>query len=459
MLYLCLDLKSYYASKECVDRGLNPMTANLLVADASRTDQTICLAVTPALKALGVPSRPRLFEAKQRIREAEQRLHRRIEYIIAPPRMQVYLETSRQIHSILLRYAAPEDIHVYSIDESFIDVTPYLHLYHPAKDVTAARKMATCIVRDILSETGITATVGIGTNLFLCKVAMDVLAKKAKPDRTGMRIASLDERSYRHFIWPHTPITDIWQIGRGTRNTLARYGMHTMGDVARMSLDNEALLYHLFGINAEILIDHAWGIEPVTMAHIKNFRPESNSRSMGQVLPRPYRYDEARIVFAEMIDLLSLDLFRKSLVSDCFSYSIGYDHRSVTEGTYRGPLHIDHYGRPTPPHTNTTVRLDTPTSSSQILSRELLSSFSKKVNRELLFRRMTINANDVRPESDCFQQQLFIDYHEQEREKRLRYAILEIKKRYGKNAILRASNLLDSSTMRERNAQIGGHHS
>lgn len=457
MRYICIDLKSYYASKECVDRGLNPLTANLLVADESRSDQTICLAVSPSLKALGVPSRPRLFEAKQKIREAEVRLHTKIDYIIATPRMQTYIDTSAQIYKILLRYAAAEDIHVYSIDESFIDATPYLHLYHNIDDTESAHAMAIAMIKDVLKETGITATVGIGTNMFLCKVAMDIVAKKAPADKDGVRIASLDENSYRRLIWPHHPISDIWQIGPGTERTLAQYGMNTMGDVARMSTINEKFLYQKFGVNAEILVDHAWGIEPVKMENIKNYQPSANSLSTGQVLPRPYKYNEARIVFNEMAELLALDLFDKELVTDSLTYYVGYDYKSVIECIYTGPVHYDHYGRPTPDHTNATVKLRNKTNSTEEISSTLLASFDQKVNRTLLFRRLGISANKIAYDDGWFQLDLFTDYHKREQERRIKHAMLQIKRKYGSNAILKASNLLDGSTVRERNEQIGGH--
>lgn len=356
--YIAIDMKSFYASVECVARGLDPLKAKLLVADESRSDQTICLAVSPALKAIGVPSRPRLFEAKQAIERYEYRTRSKVEYITAVPRMGEYEKVSAMIYSIILRYAAKEDVHVYSIDESFIDCSAYLHLYPPEEGKCSAHVMAMTIIRDILKATGITATVGIGTNLYLAKIAMDIVAKKAPADKDGVRIAELDEDNYKLLLWDHKPLTDFWQIGRGKAKRLEYYGMYTMGDIAERSINNEEWFYEQFGIDAEILIDHAWGIEPVTMADIKNYHTDSHSISSGQVLPRPYKYDEARIVFAEMVDGICSDMHNKGVQTKRLSWYVGYDYKSLDAvPDYNGPLAVDFYGRLHPKHSKGTVRL------------------------------------------------------------------------------------------------------
>lgn len=459
--YIAIDMKSFYASVECVARGLDPLKANLLVADPSRSDQTICLAVSPALKAIGVPSRPRLFEAKQAIRKYEKAHHTRVYYYTAVPRMAEYERISAQIYSVYLRYAAPEDIHVYSIDECFIDCTPYLHLYEAKADAAGqspAHFYAMTIIRDVLKETGITATVGIGTNLYLAKIAMDIVAKKSTPDKDGVRIAELDEFSYRYLLWEHRPLTDFWQIGRGKARRLQASYMFTMGDIAERSQTNEEWFYQEFGIDGEILIDHAWGIEPVTMADIKNYKTEAKSLSSGQVLPRPYQYAEARLVFSEMTDDLCADLLIKNLVSRGFSWWVMYDYKSLEHYPYYdGPLAIDFYGRLHPRHSNGTVRLKDLTNSHQIIHKALIGQFDAKTDHRLLFRRLGISANDVRPDHGNFQYDLFTDYEALDKERRIQGAMLEIRKKYGKNAVIKGMNLLEGATAIERNTQIGGH--
>ena len=451
-MYICIDLKSYYASVECVARGLDPLRARLLVADESRTDQTICLAVSPALKAVGVPSRPRLFEARRAIREAEARSRTHIEYIVAPPRMQLYLDTSAEIYSIYLRYVSQEDIHVYSIDECFIHAAPYLHLYHGS-----AHDLAMTLIRDVLKSTGITATVGIGTNLYLAKVAMDIVAKKAPPDRDGVRIAELDEKSYCRLLWPHVPITDFWMVAAGTSRRLYAHDMFTMGDVARMSLRNEEMLYSLFGVNAELLIDHAWGQEHCTMEDIKAYRPSSRSRSVGQVLSRPYHFREALAVFQEMAEKVAYDLTARALVAKTFVFYVCYDHESVDQGLYHGPLYMDFYGRLIPPHTVATVHLLSPSASSREI-RDLLSSrFESDVPPQLLIRRLGIAAEDVQSSDMLRQLDFFTDYETQEKERHLQETVLDLRGKHGLNVILKGTDFVPGATTRERNQQIGGH--
>ena len=458
---ICIDLKSYYASVECVARGLDPLKARLLVADETRSDKTICLAVSPALKAIGVPSRPRLFEAKQAINLYD-RLHRtRTQYYITPPRMAEYERVSALIFSIYLHYVAPEDIHVYSIDEAFLDCTDYLSMYrHKAEllGVSPARLMAETVIREVLAVTGITATVGIGTNLYLAKVAMDIVAKKAPPDRDGVRIAELDEHSYRTLLWDHTPLTDFWQIGPGKARRLMDAQLFTMGDLAERSLQDEEFFYRTFGIDGEILIDHAWGIEPVQMKDIKSYRSASNSLSTGQVLPRPYRYDEARTVLSEMADQLCMDLFTKSLVTQTLTWWVSYDYRSLeVHPAYAGPVTADFYGRLHPCHSGGTVRLRSRTNAFRVIRDAVLSSFDAKSDHALLFRRLGICAEDVQTDGSAYQLDLFTDYAAQEKERQLQKALLEVKKRYGANSILKGTNFLDGATAMERNLQIGGH--
>lgn len=459
--YIAIDMKSFYASVECVDRGMNPLKANLLVADSSRSDQTICLAVSPALKAIGVPSRPRLFEAKRAIKQYESSHHTRIEYVTAVPRMALYEKVSATIYSVYLRYVAPEDIHVYSIDECFIDCTPYLHLYNNEtynSGKSAAHIMAMTIIRDILATTGITATVGIGTNLYLAKVAMDIVAKKAKPDKDGVRIAELNETSYKLLLWNHRPLTDFWQIGPGKSRRLENNQMFTMGDVALRSQINEEWFYKTFGIDAEILIDHAWGIEPVRMCDIKNYKSDNNSLSNGQVLPRPYKYDEARIVFQEMIDILCCDMYKKNLITNLYTWWVSYDYKSLDYCPYYdGPLSIDYYGRLHPAHSNGTARTAEATNSSDEVTRTLIIEFDKKTDHRILFRRLGICACNVYNDTGIYQLNLFQDYGKLEKERNLQRAMTEVRAKYGANAILKGINFLEGATTKERNLQIGGH--
>lgn len=458
---ICIDLKSYYASVECAARGLDPLKARLLVADETRSDQTICLAVSPALKAIGVPARPRLFEAKQAIQRYDA-LHRtKTQYYIAPPRMAEYERISAQIFSIYLHYVSPDDIHVYSVDEAFIDCTRYLSRYRAEADrqgISAARLMAKEIIREVLAATRITATVGIGTNLYLAKVAMDIVAKKAPPDPDGVRIAELDEQSYRSLLWDHTPLTDFWQLGPGKARRLMDAQLFTMGDIAERTLCDEEFFYRTFGIDGEILIDHAWGIEPVRMEDIKSYRSESNSLSRGQVLPRPYRYDEARIVLQEMLDLLCADLFIRNLTTPVLMWWVSYDHKSLDlNPRYSGPVRLDFYGRLHPCPAGGTVRLRSRTNAFRLIGDAVLSAFDAKADHTLLFRRLGICAEDVRLDGSAYQLDLFTDYAALEKEKRLQKALLEVKNRYGANSILKGTSYLDGATARERNLQIGGH--
>ncbi len=427
--YICIDLKSYYASVECVSRGLDPLAARLLVADETRSDNTIVLAVSPALKALGVRSRPRLFEAKQAVRLAEAQLKRKIDFIIAPPRMAEYERVSAAIYAVYLKYVAVEDIHVYSIDEVFMDVTAYLSLYREQAARTGmgpAHCMAITIIRDVLKHTGITATVGIGTNLM-----------------------------YKRLLWPVKPLTAFWQMGEGKTRRLAKYGILTMGDIARTSVEDEEFLYRLFGIDAEILIDHAWGIEPCTLADIKAYKPRAHSLSVGQVLPRPYAFGEGRLVFSEMVEQLSMDLVKKGLATDCLTFWVAFDPVSLEKCQYDGPLAVDYYGRLHPKHTNGTVRLRTRTSSARVLREALLAAFDARVDQQLYLRRLGVAACDTH--NECVQLDMFTDYAALESEAQVQRAILSIRRRYGGNAILKGMNYLDGATARERNTQIGGH--
>ena len=445
--YIAIDLKSFYASAECVSRGLDPLTANLVVADASRTDKTICLAVSPSLKAYGIPGRARLFEVNQKLKGTG------VQFIIAPPRMAYYIEVSSKIYSIYLRFIAPEDIHVYSIDEVFIDATQYLRMYK-----TTAHDLAMRLVREVLKETGITATAGIGPNLYLCKVAMDVEAKHREPDKDGVRVAALDEISYRRKYWAHRPLTDFWRIGKGTVNRLAALGMYTLGDVARRSLTDEESLYKAFGVNAELLIDHAWGWEPCTMSQIKSYRPVTSSLSSGQVLTRPYSAQEAGLIVREMTDLLVLDLVEKKLVTDQIVLHIGYESGPAAD--YKGAVVTDWYGRPTPKPAHGSVNLPGATSSTTIILKAAMELFQRIIDPSLEVRRIYVVASHILPEekADGLQLGLFdqapVDL---DKERRQQEAILEIRRRFGKNAILKGMNFEDAATTRERNSQIGGH--
>ncbi len=463
--YIAIDLKSFYASVECVDRGLDPLTANLVVADASRTDKTICLAVSPSLKEYGIGGRARLFEVKQKARG--------VDFIIATPRMAHYIEVSSKIYGIYLKYIAPEDIHVYSIDEVFMDVTAYLRSYK-----MTAHQLAMKMIRDVLSQTGITATAGIGTNMYLAKIAMDIKAKKMPADKDGVRIAELDEMSYRRELWDYRPITKFWRVGHGIAEKLALYGIDTMGKLARMSELNEELLYQLFGVNAELLIDHAWGWEPCTMEAVKAYRPETNSFSSGQVLQSAYDWKKARVVVREMADGMSLKLVSKRLVTDQLVLTIGYDRESLTNpeihAKYHGEVTTDHYGRQVPKHAHGTARLGCLTSSTRLMTDAVMELFDRIVNKDLLIRRINLTVNHVVSEESVTkdaapeQLDLFTDYEalEQQRQKqqaaldkerRMQEAQLKIKQRFGKNAILRGLNFDEGATARERNKQIGGH--
>lgn len=495
--YIAIDLKSFYASVECRERGLDPMDTNLVVADESRTDKTICLAVTPSLKSYGISGRGRLFEVKQRVKEANagrrhdaprQRLEGSshffselqanpelaIDFIIAPPRMAYYMEYSTRIYEVYMKYIAPEDIVVYSIDEVFMDVTDYLNTYK-----LSPHDLAMKIILDVLETTGITATAGIGTNLFLCKVAMDIVAKHIPADENGVRIAELDEMSYRKTLWAHQPLTDFWRVGRGIAKKLEENGMFTMGDVARCSVHDEDKLYKLFGKNAELLIDHAWGWEPTTIEAIKAYRPSTNSLGSGQVLHQPYEPDKAKLVLREMADLLVLDLVDKGLVTDQIVVTVGYDIENLTDPErskkYHGAIVKDHYGRQIPKHAHGTANLDGHTSSTKKIMCAASELFDRIVDKNLLVRRLNIVANHVLPEADApkkndgfVQLDLFTDYAalelkqerertELEREKKMQQAMLSIKKKFGKNAILKGMNLEEGATAKDRNAQIGGH--
>ena len=457
-VYVCVDLKSYYASVECVARGLDPLAARLLVADESRSDNTICLAVSPALKALGVPSRPRLFEAKQAVRLAEARDRRRYDFIIATPRMAEYERVSALIYGIYLTYVAPDDIHVYSVDEVFMDVTHYLGLYRDAAARAGedpCRHMVRRMLRDVLRATGITATAGIGTNLYLAKVAMDIVAKKAPPDENGARMAALDEPSYRRLLWPVRPLTAFWQIGEGKCRRLAKYGIFTMGDIARTSLEDEEFLYRLFGVDAELLIDHAWGAESCTMEDIKRYVPRAHSLSVGQVLPRPYAFSEARLILSEMLEQLAADLLKKGLTTDRVTWWVGFDPVSMERSDYRGPVAVDYYGRLHPRHASGTVRLPTRSASAHLLRAGVLRAFDEQVDRDLYVRRLGVAAADTH--NECVQLDMFTDYAALEQESRIQRAVQEIRSRYGGNAILKGMSYLDAATARERNTQIGGH--
>ena len=489
--YIAIDLKSFYASQECVERELDPMTTNLVVADDSRTEKTICLAVSPSLKAFGIPGRARLFEVIQRVKEVNAMRRTRapgkqftgkscdanelksnpsleLDYIVAPPRMAHYMECSTRIYEIYLKYVAPEDIHVYSIDEVFIDATPYLKTYG-----LTPREFARKLIYEVLETTGITATAGIGTNLYLCKVAMDIVAKRTDPDEYGVRIAELDEMSYRRTLWSHRPLTDFWRVGRGYAKKLEKHGIFTMGDIARCSVHNEQLFYKLFGVNAELLIDHAWGWEPTTITDIKAYRPTTKSLGAGQVLHEPYTWDKARIIVREMVDLLVLDLVDKGLVTDQIVLTVGYDRENLTDPErrkqYRGEVTRDPYGREIPKHAHGTARLGRMTSSTRIITDAMMDLFDRITDPNLLVRRVNVVACRITPETEipleeAQQLDFFMDYAAQEkenadleREKRRQQAVLNIRKKFGKNAILKGMNYQEGATTRDRNAQIGGH--
>ncbi len=516
--YIAIDLKSFYASVECAERHFDPLTTNLVVADPSRTEKTICLAVSPSLKAYGIPGRARLFEVIQRVKEVnQQRMVQGIQsgcirrgedgeyhfsspsfdsealqsdpslelaYYTAPPRMRLYEEYSTKIYSIYLKYIAPEDIHVYSIDEVFIDATPYLETYR-----MNAHELAMTMIREVLYSTGITATAGIGTNLYLAKIAMDIVAKHVPADKDGVRLAELDEIRYRELLWSHRPLTDFWRIGRGYSTKLESMGLFTMGDVARASLSPvlEDMLYRAFGINAELLIDHAWGWEPVTIAEIKSYRPSTTSLSTGQVLKEPYDYEKGRLIVREMAELLALDLVDKRLVTKQMVLHIGYDRESLkpsaqgggvylvtkTGKAYRGAVTPDLYGRPHPRHAHGTENLEKFTSSTRKIVSAVMDLYTRVVDPDLLIRRVNITACALIPESEIPEEEpeqlsLFVDYEalekqrekekqDDEKERNLQRAVLELQKKFGKNAVLKGMNLMEGATTIERNGQIGGH--
>ena len=499
--FICCDLKSFYASVECVERGLDPMTTNLVVADQSRTEKTICLAVTPSLKAYGISGRARLFEVVQKVAEVNAKRKRNapghqftgsswhdrsvradpalaLDYIVAPPQMARYIHWSTEIYRVYLKYIAPEDIFPYSIDEVFMDVTNYLDTYK-----MTARELTRTIILDILKTTGITAAAGMGTNLYLAKVAMDIGAKHVQPDEHGVRIAQLNERTYRQHLWTHRPLTDFWRVGKGYANKLEAHGLYTMGDIARCSIGNagdyhnEELLYKLFGVNAEILIDHAWGWEPCTIADAKAYKPENKSIVSGQVLQCPYDFQKARLVAREMADALALDLVDKGLVTNQLVLTVGYDRENLDDPSrrqsYHGPVTTDRYGRKIPKHAVGTENFHYTSSASDLL-RAVTALYDRIVNPNLLIRRLSISANKLLPEADspkdeAEQLDLFTDYAAKERreqadeaaharERKIQEAMLGIKKKYGKNAILKGMNLEEGATARERNETIGGHH-
>ncbi len=493
-IYLCIDLKSFYASVECQERGLDPMTTNLVVADESRTDKTICLAVSPSLKQYSISGRARLFEVKQKVKEInyERKKHApyhqftnktyndiilkkhrdyELDFIIASPRMAYYIKYSTKIYNIYLKYLSEEDIFVYSIDEIFCDITNYLSYYQ-----LTPKQLASKIIKDVYDQTGITATGGLGTNMYLAKVAMDILAKHQKPDAYGVRIAALDEMRYRKTLWCHEPLTDFWRVGKGYEKKLKDHNIYTMGDIARCSLNNEELLYKLFGINAELLIDHAWGYEPCTIKDVKNYKPISNSITSGQVLPCAYNYDKALLIVKEMGEALALDLVKKHLVTNKLTLTIGYDINNLKNKHYNGATTIDYYGRKIPKIDHGTINLNHKTSSSEIIKEALVKLYNDIVNKHLSIKRINITAHDVIAEEiandDYIYEQfsLFSDNDEidkknkqqrlkEKEERKLQKTMLKIKNKYGKNAILKVMDLEEGATTIERNKQIGGHKS
>ena len=493
-IYIAIDLKSFYASVECQERGLNPLTTNLVVADSNRTEKTICLAVSPSLKQYGIPGRARLYEVVQKVKEInEQRKfnapgHKftctsyddialknnrdlELSYIIAPPRMSYYMQYSTRIVDIYLKWFSIEDIYVYSIDEVFIDVTHYLQTYN-----CTPRELVTRVIQDILKETGITATAGIGTNMYLAKVAMDIVAKHTKADKFGVRIAGLDEKTYRKYLWNHKPLTDFWRVGKGISQKLEKNGMFTMGDVARQSIIDDEKLFKLFGINAELLIDHSWGYEPCTIDSVKSYKPVTNSLSSGQVLKEPYNYEQTRLIVKEMAELLSLDLVKKNLITSKLVLEIGYDVCNLSKSNlshfYDGEIKLDRYGRQVPKHAHGTINIDHKTSSTKIITDKFIKLYDVIINKDLFVRRLTLSASDVVNEDDYKnvltyeQMNMFIDYEQlakqrqkERKEKSLQKAVLNIKEKYGKNSILKGMNFEESGTTIERNGQIGGHKS
>ena len=499
-IYVSIDLKSFYASVECIERGLDPMTTNLVVADAKRTEKTICLAVSPALKSYGIPGRARLFEVVQKVKqvnierkikapnhilngksyndiEIKRNCSLELDYIAAPPRMSLYMKYSTDIYNIYLKFFSSEDIYVYSVDEVFIDITKYLKTYN-----MTTRNLVTKVIHEVYNKTGITATAGIGTNLYLCKVAMDIVAKHVKADKNGVRIAGLDEITYRKLLWCHEPITDFWRVGKGYSKKLAENKIYTMGDIALASIENEELFYKLFGINAELLIDHAWGYEPCTINDIKSYKPISNSISSGQVLHCPYNYENTKLIIKEMTELFTLELVEKNFVTNQIVLTVGYDIENLTNPiiskNYKGEIVLDRHGRRIPKHAHGTINLEKYTSSTKIIMEAVTKLYDRIINKELLTRRINITANKIinrteRLENNLenFEQiSLFEDYSKQnkikeeklkreEEERSLQLAVLNIKKKYGKNSILKGMNLENGGTTIERNGQIGGHKS
>lgn len=494
-VYMCIDLKSFYASVECIERGLDPLNTNLVVADESRTEKTVCLAITPSLKQYGLGGRARLFEVIQKVKsinyerrknnsykkfnsksflDSDLKKDRTLEldFIIAPPQMKKYMKYSTNIYKIYLKYLAPEDIFVYSIDEVFCDITTYLSMYQ-----MTAKELVSKIIKDVYDTTGITATAGIGTNMYLAKVCMDIVAKHTEPNEIGVRIAELDEMTYRKLLWNHKPLTSFWRVGKGIADKLEKNGLYTMGDVARCSLNNENLLYKLFGVNAELLIDHAWGWEPTTIEEVKAYKPERNSISSGQVLHSPYKYENAKLIVREMIDLLSLDLTDKHLVTKQLVLDIGYDienlNNPLIKKLYNGEITIDNYGREVPKHSHGTINLDYNTSSSKVLSKKCIELYDRIVNKNLLIRKINITACNIIDEdivkkevvheqlnlfsSSDDSEQKIEDKKRQKEDNKLQHVLLDIKNKYGKNSILKGMNLEEGGTTIERNNQVGGH--
>ena len=494
-IYMCIDLKSFYASVECIERGLDPLNTNLVVADESRTEKTVCLAITPSLKQYGLGGRARLFEVIQKVKninyerrknnnykkfnsksyldsELKKDKNLELDFIIAPPQMKKYMKYSTNIYSIYLKYLAPEDIFVYSIDEVFCDITNYLNMYQ-----MTPKELVSKIIKDVYETTGITATAGIGTNMYLAKVCMDIVAKHAEPNEIGVRIAEIDEMSYRKLLWDHKPLTSFWRVGKGIANKLEKNSLYTMGDIARCSLNNENLLYKLFGVNAELLIDHAWGWEPTTIEDVKAYKPERNSISSGQVLHSPYKYEKAKLIVREMIDLLSLDLTDKHLVTKQLVLDIGYDIENLNNPTirilYDGEITIDSYGREVPKHSHGTINLDYNTSSTKLLSKKCLELFDRIVNKNLLIRKINITAcnviNENKAKNEVVVEQLNLfcstndseqnieEKKKQEEDNKLQHTLINIKNKYGKNSILKGMNLEEGATTIDRNNQVGGH--
>ena len=490
-IYVSIDLKSFYASVECRERGLDPMTTNLVVADSSRTEKTICLAVSPSLKAYGIPGRARLFEVVQKVKIINSERKRKIKnrdfigssysdielkknpnlelsYIAAPPRMSLYMKYSTGIYNVYMKYFSPDDVYVYSIDEIFCDITGYLKTYN-----MTPKELVSMVIQDVYQTTGITATAGIGTNMYLCKVAMDIMAKHAEPDKNGVRIAELDEMSYRKKLWTHRPLTDFWRVGKGYAKKLEQRRIFTMGDVAKISVENEELLYRLFGVNAELLIDHSWGWEPVTIESVKSFKPATNSISSGQVLHCPYDYEKTKLIAKEMTELLTLDLIEKNLVTNQIVMTIGYDIENLSNPAisnyYKGEVTVDRYGRKVPKHAHGTINLDHKTASTKVIMEAVMKLYERIINDKLLVRRIYIYANNVINEKDVKEKEyeqidLFTNYEEikkerehEKAEKEIQKAMINIKRKYGKNAIIKGMNLQEGGTTIERNGMIGGH--